>query len=220
MKRLIALLAVGAAFTAAVPSFGAPVIVTSTVDLLNTSQTSTSLHTISSVAAQLSPAVAIAAGDTLDFTINFAGNESITLNGDRKFFAELQTAAGQAQANANMTGTLYLLGTNYSMTKTGTEGTDHVGEQYVLADINAAGLPSTVTFNGLRWVGTINSYDSGVTSRLYDLPSFSVTASGAAVINGSAAGAVPEPATWGMMVLGFGATGAALRRRKTAVSFG
>lgn len=30
--------------------------------------------------------------------------------------------------------------------------------------------------------------------------------------------AVPEPATWGLMILGFGAVGAAMRRRKTSVS--
>lgn len=29
---------------------------------------------------------------------------------------------------------------------------------------------------------------------------------------------VPEPATWGLMILGFGAAGAALRRRRTAVA--
>ncbi|MBA2466428.1 MAG: PEPxxWA-CTERM sorting domain-containing protein, partial [Sphingomonas sp.] len=27
-------------------------------------------------------------------------------------------------------------------------------------------------------------------------------------------GAVPEPATWAMMLIGFGATGAAMRRRR------
>ena len=32
-------------------------------------------------------------------------------------------------------------------------------------------------------------------------------------------GAVPEPATWAMMIAGFGIAGAALRRRKVAVSF-
>ena len=31
--------------------------------------------------------------------------------------------------------------------------------------------------------------------------------------------AVPEPATWGMMILGFGLVGGSLRRRKTKVSF-
>ncbi len=36
----------------------------------------------------------------------------------------------------------------------------------------------------------------------------------------AATAAVPEPATWGMMILGFGAIGAATRRRRfTRVSF-
>lgn len=34
-----------------------------------------------------------------------------------------------------------------------------------------------------------------------------------------AVSAVPEPATWAMMIAGFGLAGASLRRRKTAVSF-
>jgi hypothetical protein len=39
------------------------------------------------------------------------------------------------------------------------------------------------------------------------------------VVGTSAAGAVPEPATWAMMILGFGAAGAALRqRRRTAAA--
>jgi hypothetical protein len=33
-----------------------------------------------------------------------------------------------------------------------------------------------------------------------------------------AAGAVPEPATWAMMIMGFGAMGAVLRQRRTALS--
>ena len=35
--------------------------------------------------------------------------------------------------------------------------------------------------------------------------------------DGASFGAVPEPATWAMMILGFGAIGGALRRRKPAV---
>ncbi len=37
--------------------------------------------------------------------------------------------------------------------------------------------------------------------------------------NASATGAVPEPATWGMMIVGFGLVGGVLRRRKTSVAF-
>ena len=43
------------------------------------------------------------------------------------------------------------------------------------------------------------------------------------IVNGTvtrvATAAVPEPASWALMVLGFGAIGSALRRRKIAVSF-
>ena len=35
----------------------------------------------------------------------------------------------------------------------------------------------------------------------------------------NAPGAVPEPATWAMMMLGFGAMGASLRRRRDTVRF-
>ncbi|MEG3125743.1 PEPxxWA-CTERM sorting domain-containing protein [Sphingomonas sp. GB1N7] len=32
-------------------------------------------------------------------------------------------------------------------------------------------------------------------------------------------GAVPEPATWGMIIVGFGLTGAAIRRRRAEIAF-
>jgi hypothetical protein len=42
-----------------------------------------------------------------------------------------------------------------------------------------------------------------------------------AELDGKVTGAVPEPATWGLMIAGFGVAGAALRRKpKVAVSFG
>jgi hypothetical protein len=41
-----------------------------------------------------------------------------------------------------------------------------------------------------------------------------------AVVGGGLGGAVPEPATWGLMILGFGGAGAALRsRRRKAAAF-
>jgi len=40
-----------------------------------------------------------------------------------------------------------------------------------------------------------------------------------AVYNGNASFAVPEPATWGMMILGFSGIGLALRNRRRAVAF-
>lgn len=38
------------------------------------------------------------------------------------------------------------------------------------------------------------------------------------IMSGPGAGAVPEPATWAMMILGFGAAGTMMRRRRTAMA--
>ena len=42
---------------------------------------------------------------------------------------------------------------------------------------------------------------------------------GQVTLGGDAAGAVPEPATWGLMIAGFGLVGGAMRRRRTGVAF-
>jgi hypothetical protein len=42
-----------------------------------------------------------------------------------------------------------------------------------------------------------------------NLRDFSVT-----TVSGTFSGAIPEPATWALMILGFGGAGAMLRRRK------
>ncbi len=40
-----------------------------------------------------------------------------------------------------------------------------------------------------------------------------------ATFNGAVQGAVPEPATWAMMIMGFGLVGATMRRRSVKVAF-
>lgn len=53
----------------------------------------------------------------------------------------------------------------------------------------------------------------------YALTQYSTNAPGLLVISG-VAGAVPEPSVWALLIVGFGLTGAAMRRRtETAVSF-
>jgi hypothetical protein len=47
-----------------------------------------------------------------------------------------------------------------------------------------------------------------------------ITGASNGTFSAAVSGAVPEPATWAMMIAGFGMTGAALRRRPTVkVSF-
>ncbi|WP_070156339.1 PEPxxWA-CTERM sorting domain-containing protein [Sphingobium phenoxybenzoativorans] len=111
--------------------------------------------------------------------------------------------------------------------------------KYSLDDVSVAGTPDSITFYTVSNLGlfdlafgsTILSFygdDIGSTGFL-DFPkayNFTSAVNG----NNSAGGlgfltvtsAVPEPATWAMMVLGFGAMGMAMRRRrrvKTTVSY-
>ncbi len=86
---------------------------------------------------------------------------------------------------------------------------------------NCGGDPNGTFCNwtniGTTFAGTARSIDFGGTANFtaYDNITF-----GSAVAGGGT-GAVPEPATWAMMIGGFGAIGGAMRnrRRKTTVSF-
>lgn len=67
-----------------------------------------------------------------------------------------------------------------------------------------------VTFGGEDFYGFARTTDN-------ILNSISFETVGGVPINATAVLAVPEPATWAMLILGFGVTGAALRRRRNAV---
>ena len=102
----------------------------------------------------------------------------------------------------NGTGTL-LASSALALTPTGTcNAAIAQGAQYcpfVAASVGFSGIARSVVFGG-----TVNQ-------QVFDDFTF-----GSVVVGG----AVPEPATWGMMVLGFGAMGYAMRRRRSVkVSF-
>jgi hypothetical protein len=63
---------------------------------------------------------------------------------------------------------------------------------------------------GVQYYALVTSYDAAGRGNY----SLSIAGPGTATI--SAAGAVPEPATWAMMILGMGAVGLAMRRRMKA----
>jgi hypothetical protein len=160
----------------------------------------------------------LAVGDTVDMTVDFVGEQSLTLVNVSTLWLFNFVTAGDAQ-DVNATGTLQLLDTQgnvilQSNSLTDSEGSAHFGQFFGPGDF--AVLPNTITFGGLRYQGTLNAYEAnnpdetpGVTSRTYGDPDFAFTAD-SAVVNG----AVPEPATWALMLGGFGLAGAALRRRR------
>ena len=71
-------------------------------------------------------------------------------------------------------------------------------------------------------IGTFVGSNSGTQAGPFSLTTrYDISfGAGSGTFNGTAnLTAVPEPATWGMMIVGFGLMGGALRRRKTTVAF-
>ena len=151
--------------------------------------------------------VAIAEGDTFDFTIDFLGSQTLTINNPTMVWA-----FSFADTSSYVTGTgtfsflddlgLPILTSN---TKTDTEGQVHFGQFFGGSDF-AGGFPSSITFSGVRYSGTLDDYiDPGVTTKNYNSPAFFISA-------------VPEPETYAMLLAGLGLLGFMARRREeTAV---
>ncbi len=156
----------------------------------------------------------LAVGDTLDHRINFTNNQGITLTNPSMLW--LLT---YATTNSDVTGvgSLSLLDVHgnaflTSNVLTDTESAVHFGQFFYATNFSSP-LPSSLTFFGLEYVGTVISYGSGETTREYTSSALVMSADQFSLA------AAPEPASWTLMMLGVGGMGAALRtRRRKAVA--
>jgi PEP-CTERM motif len=165
-------------------------------------------------------------GDTITFNLTFTGGQSVTLAGDTLLWLVSLTNSGSATLNT--TGTFEFFGTGGPLLPgpiafTQDNSFIHVGSS--INDFQYRSGAGPITFSGIRQILTIDSVslidddDDGI----FDVPSvdpreyYSI-----ALYTNGRVGAVPEPATWAMMIGGFGAIGGAMRyrRRRTSVSFG
>lgn len=98
---------------------------------------------------------------------------------------------------------------------TGTNGTPVL----VATDGGVFNISATTTGTG-NWVQLAGSFVATGTSTTLNIFNDNSVASGNDFgLDAISVTAVPEPATWGLMILGFGAVGATLRRRSTKVAF-
>lgn len=159
-------------------------------------------------------------GDTVNWNIDFAGNQQLTLTGMRSIFPWFRTNESDF---INMTGTMNLLGADgsvlFSASKTNSDGAIHLGQVMQSSDFGA--LPPSITFAGIQYIGTVNSWATGDLSKTYFETRMRWSAASASVSQFQAS--VPEPTTWAMMLLGFGFVGGAMRSvkrtRKLTVSY-
>lgn len=150
--------------------------------------------------------VELAEGDTFDFTILFNG----TLTLDNPTFLWAYSYAN-ISSDVQGTGTLQLLDglgspLFVSAAKTDTEGSAHFGQQFGPSDF--ASLPASLTFSGLRYIGTVEDYvEPGVTVRTYNNPAFFFTADNFTVES------VPDAGS-AMLLFGLGLTSLETARRR------
>ena len=118
-------------------------------------------------------------GDTLDLTIDFAGLQQLTVTNLEVIFASIWTTNGQQGANITQTGTVSFLSASGSTiyttpVNTTFDGTVHAGQYLGPNQGDLGPVPSTLTFGGVRYVGTVDAYTDGYTTRNYDTPVFYV----------------------------------------------
>ena len=166
---------------------------------------------------------------------------------DSQFFYVDVTATPTAGVTPDQFANLYLGGPTISngllievtndratVTGSGNPYTDLAGSGFTysasLNDISAA-IPLTFLENDPLGIG-FTKYNAGDLIRVSGSQSFGYSYDGGSVLYdrvnrlgaqiipaANATGAVPEPASWAMMVGGFGLVGGALRRKKANVSF-
>ena len=151
--------------------------------------------------------VQLAPGDIFDFTIDFGGGQ-LTINNLSFIWA---FSYANLVSDVTGTGRLALLDTALaplftSNVKTDTEGSVHFGQNFSSSEF--PGLPASVTFGGLRYLGTLDAYvDPDVHVRNYDNPALYFMA------DGFRTAPVPDAGST-LLLLGAGLAGLAGARRR------
>lgn len=187
----------------------ATVVVDQTLDLSSAGFASSGFTYAPSSAFSPAFSVQLAVGDTFDFTINFLGAQSLTLSNPSLLWAY---AYSNQSSDVTGTGRLELLDAHGAVSlssnpKTDTEGVAHFGQNFDGSDFSG-GLPASLTFSGMRYVGTVDAYATpGLTVRTHDSASFAFSAD-AHLVSG-----VPEPESVLLMLAGLGVLALCARRR-------
>lgn len=218
--RKLALLLTAAAASASLPTgASAQVVINQTYDLTSGGLTSTSVMS-HGTGLGFSPMVSeqFGVGQTLTLNYDF-GAFGLSASNVSLIWANIwdwnpalgQTADGSPHSTVWMTGSVSLLDAagNAAFTSgpmSNSEGAVHVGQIFETST-------GPVTFFGVQYTGMLDAMSNG-TSRTYNLPGLVLLGSDFTRVDAPIMSAVPEPATWAMMLIGFAGIGYSMRRRR------
>jgi hypothetical protein len=195
------------------------VVFTQTYDLTTANVTPTSVTSVNNTGfmptlSNGSPLL-VSNGDSIDFRINFASGQGLMFTGSTFGLFQIAVVSPDFIAlSGNANSTLTLFDTSGNVIKTLAVNGFTSTQPRVLGDtFGNIGVPLSGTIGSLEFInpnisglGQANHFTSSVISLN------ATSAGGFQVV--SVTPTVPEPATWAMLVLGFGGLGAMLRRRR------
>ncbi len=130
---------------------------------------------------------------------NFTASAPLTTN-----TTNMATVPGEVDDPNLVNLTFTYTGPDYRTTGGGTGATNNYPDVFI-AQIGAVSVYDSTDFGSFSGVGVKNTGTATAGTAAFNAGSLSVPN-----------GAVPEPATWAMMVIGFGAVGAGLRSRRSS----
>lgn len=209
------LLAAAAACAVAAPANAATIIETVTVDAAAPQSATLSFGKFNPLLGTL---------NSVSLTFDSALNASGTLTNNSLFFGRyfLLTSGGIASLSGNGFNMIELLSAGASLIHVARDMTMHIGPY-----ADAGSKTATLTSNLGAFIGSGAVPFDFSSASLFAEIGLNGSLSIVPLIGGSArltydytpnASAVPEPASWAMLLLGVGAIGGAMRRRRAAVT--
>ena len=159
-------------------------------------------------------------GDTSELNIDFVDNQSVTITTPQWVSATLWSFDPATSGGSISDASLAFLGAGGETLFTTTQGGGGGYGATIMGGgffSSFGGFPSPLTFYGVKIVAS-NVQLSAADSATYTQASLTIRTGSAVLNQATPTSPTPEPHTWALMILGFGACGAMLRRPRRAAA--